>query len=282
MSRCHFAVSFRSLFVVASFALVASSAALSQAASYTFESLTAGTLAGQDAWVDFGGAGSNHSVTTVAPAHVGGSTKVATGFDQSVRVNDGNFSYNPHSATDTAALMEFDVRAGSGDTAVMALGRDLAFSTHSQLGPQFGIWGGLNTFMIRGAVEGGISQAALTGTDSVNDWYRLRMVVDFTANSGNGAGSLYVRNLTDGETDFRLAPVLSNINLQILNMETASENPGSWNSMYLRSAEAGTLFDDLNPNAFVAPPLVPEPSTCVLVSLGLTVLLTSRRRARLA
>ena len=73
------------------------------------------------------------------------------------RINDGSYSFIPHSATDTAALIEFDVKSDGGDTAVFALGRALAPLGHPRLGPQFGVYGGLNAFMIRGASEGAIT-----------------------------------------------------------------------------------------------------------------------------
>jgi hypothetical protein len=246
-------------------------------APYTFEGLANGTLAGQDNWTDFSGGPTNHSVTTVVPSHLGSPTKVVTGSDQTIRENDGSYSFAPHSASNTMAMIQFDLRPSTGDTDTFALGNIVVGQT-SRLGPQFGIWGGLNSFMIRGAVEGTITLAALTGTDSLSDWYRLQLVVDFTANGGNGAGSLYVQNLTDGELSLRPAPVLSNVNLQILNMANDSEDPATWDTMYIRSLTGGALFDNLDPN--FTPP-VPEPSTLGLVVLGgIGMVVKSRRRRR--
>jgi hypothetical protein len=127
--------------------------------------------------------------------------------------------------------------------------------------------------MIRGATENAITTAALTGTDSLSDWYRLRLVIDFTDLGGDGSGSLYVMNLTDGETDFRITPVLSSINLEINAMEAASQDPATWNSLYVRGGSPSQI-DNLDPN-FVPP--VPEPATIVLLA-GLIPLVAARRR----
>lgn len=251
------------------------------ALTYTFDSLTTGTLAGQDGWADFIGAGSNHTVASVIPSHLGVPTNVVTGFDQSARTNDGNYSYDPLSPSDTAAVIQFDVNSmNGGDTAVFALGRDLGTidgTRHSRLGPQFGLYG--STFMIRGATEGSITQTSLTGTDSTTDWYRMQLVVDFTANGGNGAGSVFLQNLTDGEVGYRAIAGLQNINLQILNMEAASENPASWNSLYLRSSGTQTMFDNLQPSPLPPPPPAPEPSSLLLLGLG-AIGLAKRMRGR--
>jgi hypothetical protein len=262
--------------------LLGMSAQPAQAAlTYTFDSLTTGTLHGQDGWADFITAGNNHTVTSVVPSHLGFATNVVTGFDQSARTNDGNYSYAPLSPLDTAAIIQFDVNSmAGGDTAVFALGRDLAtidVGRHSRLGPQFGLFG--NAFMIRGAVEGAITTTPLSGTDSSSDWYRMQLVVDFTANGGNGAGSVFLKNLTDGEASVRAIAGLSNINLQILNMEAASEVASTWNSLYLRSSGTQTLFDNLQPSPLPPPPPAPEPSSLLLLGLGALVL-AKRGRGR--
>lgn len=253
------------------------------ALTYTFDSLSTGTLSGQDGWTDFFADVTNHTVTSVVPSHLGSPTNVVTGFDQTARTNDGNYSYAPLSPTDTAAIIQFDVNSmAGGDTAVFALGRDLATidgTRHSRLGPQFGIYN--NSFMIRGAVEGAITTALLSGTDSTSDWYRMQLVVDFTANGGNGAGSVFVKNLTDGEASYRAIAGLSNINLQILNMEAVSENVSTWNSLYLRSSGTQTMFDNLQPSPLPPPPPAPEPSSLLLLGLGAMVL-AKRGRGRVA
>ncbi len=48
------------------------------------------------------------------------------------------------------------------------------------------------------AANDGVATDVLRGSgNSGNDWYRLRLTIDFQAHGGEGAGSLSYRNLTD-------------------------------------------------------------------------------------
>lgn len=47
-------------------------------------------------------------------------------------------------------------------------------------------------------------------------WYQVKLTMDFTANNGNGSGSLAYRNLTLGDTSFIPLGLIQNINLRLL------------------------------------------------------------------
>lgn len=232
--------------------------AVEGAITYNFENLTAGSaLVGQDNWIHFAG-GTGHQVILDTPSHLGGQqTKVVTGFEQSARTNNASFSFATYGPSDSLLVMEFDVLPSTDDTATFALGKDLAPGGHGRLGPQLGIWvySGQG-FIIRGAKEGTIYAASLGPNDASTDWYRVRLVANAAANGGNGAGTLLIKNLSDGETTWR--QVLTDRNLQLLNMDSGAQHPSTWNSLYIRSGGAGTKFDNLVANTITGTTIYAE------------------------
>ncbi|HOM16423.1 MAG TPA: PEP-CTERM sorting domain-containing protein [Thermoguttaceae bacterium] len=225
--------------------------------TYNFENLSTGALVGQDNWIHFAG-GTGHQVILDTPSHLGGQqTNVVTGFEQSARTNNANFSFNTYGPYDSLVVMEFDVLPSTDDTATFALGKDLAAGTTGRLGPQLGIWvySGYG-FIIRGAKQGTIYPASLGPNDESTDWYRVRLVANVAANGGNGAGTLLVKNLTDGETTWR--QVLTDKNLELLTMDSGAQHPSTWNSLYIRSGGAGTKFDNLVANTITGTTIYAE------------------------
>ena len=130
------------------------------------------------------------------------------------RRNDANWSFTPFAGTETNATMQFDLTLPSapffpgGNGVKFGLGRytsDDITVAGDQWGPVFGIenLNGGQRFYVRAAgVEKTVSHADPTAgaeytssflantVGSAGDWFQLQLVMDFTANSGSGAGTL--------------------------------------------------------------------------------------------
>lgn len=108
-----------------------------------------------------------------------------------------------------------------------------------------------------------------TASFDMNDWYELQLVIDQSAGPTNAVGSLFVRDVTDGETGFTAVDGLQNINLG-LNSAYQVTNWGNWS---VRSA-ARQEIDNLSLSTTAA---VPEPSTVTILMAGMVLIAVIRR-----
>jgi hypothetical protein len=168
-----------------------------------------------------------------------------------VRVNDGAFAFPPFTGSETGAVIQFDCN-GEG-RAFFGLGRDLDGDDRlegGEIGPVFGLSASRTgtgitdrNFYLQEAGFGSFYEANLNvsgvrGRNAGSDWYRIRLHVDFTANGGDGAGTLFYRNLTDGGPTFRVISELRDIPLGLHRLH-ADAHPSTWNSMWLHLLAAG-------------------------------------------
>lgn len=254
---------------------------------YDFESLSAAAIAGQDNWTSYLGA-----AQVVTPSGAGNpSTRVFTASGAAniesfgSRINDGNFSIPTFTGSETATVLQFDLRlATTGNSqATMGVGRDIdsdgsieasVISGSFEVNPVFGadVIGGVPHFMLTtnggGTLTGYV--AFPTGFTAA-DWIRVRLDMDLTANSGDGSGSVSAQNLT---TAGAMTPItgLQNLNL---NLTTGGQAPSLWNGIYAESY-GGDANGGESDNFTV---LVPEPASAVLLAEGAGLLARSRRRA---
>jgi hypothetical protein len=227
---------------------------------YTFESLTINNfIGGQDGWRDHPGQGQ----AVVAMDASGNGTKVVRHhktvvFDEIAlltRTNDANFNFLPFDGTETHAVIQFE--ATGEHVALLALGCDLngdgiLTDAAGEIGPAFGVYA--RNFRIQQANLGtayddGFNQGGGDG-NSGNDWYRLQLRLDFTAGDGEGTGSLYYKNLTDGDTTFRTVSGMINRSLGLSRMDPDAR-PANWNAIHLRLLSNGNSvpsIDNLIPN----------------------------------
>lgn len=212
---------------------------------YDFEALTVNnTIDGQDNWEDPLGLGG--AVVTADSTTVNGTLAVSAPLTTAVnpiaditRVNDTAFGIPTLSGTESAAVLKFDL-TGDG-TALFTLGHDLngdGLLTESagEIGPVFGAVD--RHFHLQEANLGVDTEADFASGDAGSDWYQIRLHIDFTANAGAGAGSVFVKNLTDGDVQFRTIPELQDINLRLDRMDTAAQ-ASSWNAMWVRLITSG-------------------------------------------
>ena len=220
--------------------------------TYDFEALKAEKpLLGQDGWIGWVGQTNKPAVVNARLSYamkretyiVGGGTG-DVGSGMAARVNDARFQFAAHDPTNTCAAIQFDVRPSYGD-AMFALGAGLTTIAENRIGPQVGFIG---RFLVRGAAFGKLHWADLDPADNKNDWYRVRLQMDFTADGGDGRGTMYVMNLSRGERAFRPQPVLKDVPLELKRMEAGSGNPATWDSMFLRCGTSDCQIDNLMPH----------------------------------
>ncbi|MEZ5304882.1 MAG: lamin tail domain-containing protein [Verrucomicrobiales bacterium] len=208
-------------------------------------------LGGQDGWVQVNG-GTNVTARNDLNAVPGfnGNNAYNSGAGTAVtRKNDAAFSYAiPASAT--SLTLSLAGRINSSATAALgpaidANGNGTISSSDSvgEYGFEFGYVN--NTWFIRQAAQGALTQTGNLGiTGSGRAWY-MELRVDLAANDGDGSGSLFVRPLGDTSNqplDEPLAavPGLQDINLGIKRM--ADADPASWDGILTRVG-AGNIDD---------------------------------------
>jgi hypothetical protein len=223
---------------------------------YNFESLTlSSAIDGQDHWRDQIGQGqagvwldASGNGTKVVYYH-----KTALFVEPAylTRTNDARFDFVSFSGSETNAILQFD--ATGEHVAMFALGRDLNGDgllkiTQGEIGPAFGIYA--HSFRIQAADQGAASDAAFESGNSGNDWYRIQLHLDFTAANGEGTGSLYYLNLSDGDTTFNAVAGLQDRPLGLSRLQPEAW-PARWNAMWLDLLQEGfnaPSADNLIPN----------------------------------
>ena len=111
------------------------------------------------------------------------------------RINDIDYSFTPFVGNETAATLQFDVTLSAGGGPHFALAHDVnnsgAIDALNEVSAAFGIANDGN-FYIRGAGFGDETMEAVGGEGSLGDWFQMQLVVDFTANGGNGRAHFFI------------------------------------------------------------------------------------------
>jgi hypothetical protein len=161
-----------------------------------------------------------------------------------------NFGSPFYTGEETGAVLQFDCQVGGGYAGTaLALGGN-GTATLIMHGNAMGAFGPMVTAFMNPA--GTVFTLAITpkaaqgtpGTPStqemsidIGDTLQIRMVMDFTANGGNGSGSLFYKNLTAGDTSFT-ASTVSNVNLG-LTSNPAAYRASKWNQVYTQVTATG-------------------------------------------
>jgi hypothetical protein len=244
---------------IAAYVILAFGSSVRADSIYTFDSLPAGTLSGQDGWTQLNG-----TVTLVSSSSGGYYTEgSSSGVNNAFRRNDTNWSFTNTASTGTVTLLA-DIKGGSGN---MTYG--LAYSSNgtslADTGPLLGFSNG--SFNAR-ASNGGTNYYAATSTLSgytSGDWVQEKLVMTITS-GGVITGTLYGRDITTGQTDW--TTLISDISLG------TDTNATQWNALYMRLDATGPMMDNLTVAS------VPEPSSAALLGLGFFSLLAYAWRKR--
>ncbi|MEM1184226.1 MAG: glycosyl hydrolase family 28-related protein [Planctomycetota bacterium] len=220
---------------------------------FSFGGIEGAALIGQDNWVferDFTETDGNNVRLETEPTPAGPVLAAVStnGYDSVIsRQNTGGFGFVPHRATQTEASISFEGRAGisggSSGNAYLILN-----NTSGNDGIQFGM--SASQFLIRGGQFSGVLQTFASipsGWYSRGEWFRIELRIDFTANGGEGAGSLFFLNLTDGDTEYRAVPGLQNVPF-----EGEVRFPETWDRIEFRirnEAAATNIVANANPSS---------------------------------
>lgn len=225
-------------------------------AVYDFEGLTVGAdIAGQDGWyVGFasGSAFIANGSTSVNSTQV--ATIIGAGAAQGLaRQNDNFFAFSAFTGNETEAFIQCDLRwdrPEDGNGVRFAIGTDLDGNGQLTFGNflresvairlQNGRFGFDNDNIGPGALRTTI------GAGDIGDWYRLRLVMDFTGSAG-GIGTLLYKNLTRGDTAFSTV-VSGSLELDLMAPGAEVQN---WNTIAI-TVNQGSEFDNLT----ISTPLV--------------------------
>ena len=119
--------------------------------------------------------------------------------------------------------------------------------------------------------------------NGTSDWYRLLVNVDYLANGGDGSASMFVKDLTLGQTNFTPVAGMQGLNLGLTASNLANIQVSDWTQFEIRVDNTGMLDNisagqTVNINAST-----PEPGSLLLFSAFLTTCtacLARRRRTR--
>jgi len=213
--------------------------------TYDFEHLQVNHfIHGQDNWVDQPGQGQAVIMQNEDPAN---GTRVVrhfrtVNFNESAyltRVSEEQFAFPLYAGFETSATLRFD--ANGEHLALFALGHDqngdgMTKGADGELGPAFGVYDRM--FVVQAANEGTTYLAEFGSGNAGDDWYQIELRIDFSAQEESGTGSLFYRNLSDGDLDFQPVTGLQDVRLNLETMHPLSP-PGTWDALWLHLRSSG-------------------------------------------
>jgi hypothetical protein len=238
--------------------------------NFTFDSLTLGSLVGQDGWTSSG--------TEPSPTlQIGGGVNSTLAAAGSSPINGNAEEAAVHAGGGVGGLL------GTGGTSGQFITLQMQAMEHHYYQSVFGvgqrvsgsIFNNISLGFFMGISDGDVwfgreETGAITSyalldikpTYNPGDWYEVKGVVDLLANGGNGSGSLFVRDLTDGESLFTAVPDAQNVDLSILS--SPAPNPAQWDGavLWLSGGYGGSGAADT-----LSYQVVPEPASASLMLL---------------
>jgi len=167
------------------------------------------------------------------------------------RINDGAFAIPTFAGLVTEAFFQADFGVGHWGN-LFALGYDantdskIRKTTPNEIGPRLIIGSQSDVGVQVMDATGTITKVPLSNVSAFGGhWVRLRLVMDFTANGGQGSGDVYFQNLTNGDTSLQPVTGLQDINLGLTPGSGDASDPANWNGMWGHMEGATNELDNI-------------------------------------
>ena len=234
---------------------------------YDFEGLTGSDmhpftpLNGQDGWTEETFNAGNPTGVTETLSHDGSQSlrfqEVGPGYGSDAsRINDSSWSFAPYSGTETNAYFQVDMLVGfwggSYGVAHDANGNGLIRGSElGERGVRFVLGTQSNVQFRLVDASGASTQASLAGTGITGgDWVRVRVVMDLSANGGQGLGYVDAMILGAGPSNFAPVAGLQGVPLMLSSTATDASNPAMWDAMWLHFEGATYGIDNVEIGLF--------------------------------
>lgn len=168
------------------------------------------------------------------------------------RINDAFWLFPPFFGNERTAMFQCDIRVGywggsfglghdvSGDGIVRGNQpgeRGVRFQIGTQSNQQLRLYRGNQSYVV--------ASLSSAGGISGGNWVRVRVVMDLTANSGAGSGSVFVQNLSQGAPGFTPVPLLQDVDLALDQNAFDATNPLLWDALWLHFEGATYELDNV-------------------------------------
>ncbi len=248
---------------------------------YDFNSLTPGDLNGQQGWVTAkhgtcqdievqAGIGPDGSQAICCVPSSAGNEVVAT------HVNDANFSLPNYSSVATSASFQVDLRTSFWGTEV-GLGDDQ--SGNGKICRNEANEKGMVLIADRNQdrlrffdATGTATAITLSNLVTTDNWLRLKVDMDFTANGGQGEATVSWADAVL-ETAFQEVAGLTGLNMGLNAAATDADNVNNWNAVWTSFLGAGGQLDNIAGH-------VREPGPLAVFGFGVFALGFIRRRMK--
>ena len=168
------------------------------------------------------------------------------------RINDAAWLFAPFAGVERSAMFQCDMQVGYWGGS-FGLGHDtngdgvIRGSQQGERGVRFqlGTQGNQQLRLYRGDQTFVQATLATAGGIGGGDWVRVRVVMDLGANSGAGAGTVLVQNLSQGATTFSAVPGLIDVDLALDQAATDASNPLLWDALWLHFEGATYGLDNI-------------------------------------
>lgn len=236
---------FRISCIIALFIIFNSNFSISnEVKNYDFNSLAPGdTLDGKDNWVMFGPGWTFPIVSANGPdgslaifATAGGGSQKYTS-----RINDGNYSITSFTGDENSAVFQIDAISVCWTTHV-GIGYDDNSNNmieSSECGIRLAFLDCITERLSFIDAQGNSTE--FIGWDAAA-WVSIRVVMDFTANGGQGSASVYTKQY--GTNSFAPIAALQNINMNLNPALSNHLNPANWNAMHFYYDSDGRYHDN--------------------------------------
>ncbi len=183
------------------------------------------------------------------------------------RLNDPAFSFPTFSGSETQAFFQVDFGVGYWG-ADFALAYDanndgvILKTGPGEIGPRLRIGSLLDVGVQVISASAGSTFVPISAVNGEGGhWIRLLLVMDFTANGGQGSSDVYYQNLTLGDLTLQPVAGLQDVNLGLNPLTADARNPTLWNAMWTHMEGATYQLDNISIGGLQVPMDI-KPGSC--------------------